>query len=407
MSLAQKRFQMVFLALLLSIFCLLLMMQQDKLPLIAFADDGSGALVAKDKRVVVQFERSEITVQENESFEIGVLASNWNEKTAKDVKVELSVSDPELDIVNTKFPSARKTLLDMRKQGTIVYGAVNGSRYLTASKEFTEERAFYIKGRAEETMLCIAGHYTPENTGDRTVVLTLREPGDHSPYTVGKNDTLTITFKEVDADRPAWNGESKGDWVRANLAWLRAKFPAGTYWNHYIGNSNDPDGITAVPCQGGKHKGVAEITERMDIGTTICNNSSLNMYVLYNNQRYLYIDQKQYSFIQCVGYAMTLARDIFGSIPYDGEGWKEMESAREWKRLEPGDYVRIDGHSFLVIDAHDNTVTVTENNVDEDPCIIFWDVLYRVSEDGTTVARCSEQGMAPPQKIEAVTRMMR
>ncbi len=404
-SLAKKRLPMVALALLLCAISILMLTSQGKLPVIAFAEEGQAT--TKDKLPVVQFAQTAIAVQENESFEVAVLAQNWDRKNTKDLKVHIELSDPEVDIVNTKITSARRSLLDMRKQGIIMYAAVNGSRYLTAAKERTAERDFYILNKQESTPLCMGGYYSVENTGDRTVTVRLRDPADGKGYTVGANDTLTITFTEVDQERPIWNSESKSDWVEANLDWLRKKFPAGTHWNHFVGNSNDPDGVTSVPCQNGKHGEFGEITSRMGIGSAICNNSSYSVYVRYEGQDFLYIDQKDFSFIQCVGYAMSIARDIFGTIPYNGDGWKTYSSVKSWKALEAGDYVRISGHSFFIIGAKNGMVTVTECNVDDDPCVIFWDSQYRVSEDGRSVSRTVDGGSAPFQKIESVSRMMR
>lgn len=402
MTLTSKRLPMVAFALLLCFFCMLMLAQQDRLPHMAFAEDGQAA---SGGMTVVQFSQTTISVQENESFYVPVWATSWDKKSTKDLAVRIEISDPEIDIVNTKATSARQTLHDMKKAEIIYDAKVNGSRYLTAAKERTAERTFFIRNQIQSTPLCIGGAYRPEITGDRTVTITLLEPDDGKGYTVGLNNTLTITFTEVDEKRPTWSSETKEEWVLANLDWLREKYPAGTHWNHFVGNSNDPDGITNVACQNGRHGDFAEITGRMGIGSTICNTSGYSMYIYYDNQYLLYIDQKEFSFIQCVGYAMSVGRDVFGTLPYNGAGWKTLKSARSWKALEVGDYVRVEGHSFFVIGTQNGQVTVTECNVADDPCIIFWDAKYLVSEDGRTVSRVVSNGIAPAQKIESVIRI--
>ena len=354
----------------------------------------------------MQFAQSNIIVQENESFTVPVLADHWSPESSRNIRVRIAVSDPELDIVNTKYSSGSHTLQDLRRQGVIVHASDNGSNYLTAAKERTEERTFFIRNKVRSTPLAVGGYYNMDVTGDRVVTITLLEPADGKSYIVGSNHTLTITFAEVDGKRPQWSSEGKEEWVSANLDWLREKYPAGAYWNHFVGNSNDPDGITRYPCQNGRHRENSEIIPRMGIGSTICNNSSHSMYIHYEGQLYLYIDQEEYSFIQCVGYAMTVARDIFGTLPYDGYGWKTFDSPAAWGTLAIGDYVRIEGCSFFVIDTHDSMVTVTECNVDVDPCAIYWDVQYQVSDSGKVVSRITENGVFRPMKIEAVSRMM-
>jgi hypothetical protein len=101
---------------------------------------------------------------------------------------------------------------------------------------------------------------------------------------------------------------------------------------------------------------------------------------------------------------MVVGRDIFGALPYDGEGWRTMTSAREWGSLEVGDYVRAEGHSFFVTDVQGDAVTVTECNVEEDPCVILWDVRYALSGDGRSVRRHCAQGLSAGQAIESVAR---
>jgi len=400
----RRRRNLLCFTLLLAVCCMLMFAQQNEQALQAFAEDiqGSGG----GSGVVVQFAQSAIIVQENESFTMPVLADHWDAKSTKHLHIRIAVSDPELDIVNTKHTSGSHTLQDLRRKGVIVHALVNGSNYLTAAKERTGERDFFIRNKVRSTPLAMGGYYNMDVTGDRVVTVKLLAPADGKSYVVGPNDTLTITFTEVDGQRPQWSSEGKAEWVGANLDWLRVKYPTGAYWNHFVGNSNDPDGITREPCQNGKHREISEITRQMGIGSTICNNSSHSMYIHYDDQLYLYIDQEEFSFIQCVGYAMAVARDIFGTLPYDGYGWKTFDSPTAWGKLEVGDYVRIQGHSFFVTGASGDTVTVTECNFSDDPCAIFWDGKYRVSNKGGAVSRISEKGEAPLQKIESVSRMM-
>ncbi|MCL2812114.1 MAG: hypothetical protein FWD25_09560 [Clostridia bacterium] len=401
----RKRMNLLCFTLLLTFCCVLMFAHKNEQTLQAFAEGIQGA--GTGLGVVVQFAQSEITVQENESFTVPVLADHWDPKSTRHIHVRIAVSDPELDIVNTKKTSGTHTLQDMSRQGVIVHALVNGSNYLTAAKERTVERDFYIRNKARSTPLAMGGYYNMDVTGDRVVTVKLLEPPDGKSYTVGPADTLTITFTEVDGRRPIRSSQGKEEWVHANLGWLQEKYPTGAYWNHFVGNSNDPDGITRVPCQNGRHREISEITPQMGIGSTICNNSSYSAYVHYEGQSYLNIDQEEFSFIQCVGYAMAVARDIFGAKPYDGYGWKTLESPAAWGTLKVGDYVRIEGHSFFVTGASPGMVTVTECNFSDDPCVIVWGAQYRISERGEAVSRISSKDMAgPSQRIESVSRMM-
>ena len=397
-----NRLLMLCLAFLLCFCCLLVFVQKNERLLNAFAESalaGSG-----ESPVTVQFAQSEVTVQENESFSVLIQAENWDKNVSRNIKVQIEVSDPELDIVNTKITSGNSTMQEMRKKGVIVYAAVNGSRYLTAAKERTAVRSFFIRDKAQSTPLCIGGYYRTEVTGNRVVTVKLCEPPDGRSYTVGANDTLTITLTEVDGKRPVRTSEPKEEWVRANLGWLRNKYPVGLYWNHFVGNSNDPDSVTRVPCQNGKHAGPGEITGMMGVGSSTCNNSSHSMYARYEERDYLFINQNEFSFGQCTGYAMNAAREIFGTQPYDGIGWETFTSSKLWRTLEAGDYVRTENHSFFVVDAKDDLVTVTECNIEGDPCVILWDVQYRLSEDGKTVSRVNGNTVIRPQRIESVSR---
>jgi len=67
--------------------------------------------------------------------------------------------------------------------------------------------------------------------------------------------------------------------------------------------------------------------------------------------------------------------------------------------------VRIEGHSFFVIDVQGDLITVTECNLADDPCAIFWDGQYRLSEGGAAVSRVIQGGLTRPHAIESVSRM--
>lgn len=400
-------------ALLLSGCCLLMLMQQQTIPVFAFAEEGRATVApSQENRPIIQFEHTMVTIKENESFIVPVIAENWVKGFQGDIKVQITVSDPNLDIVNTKIPSARGTLANMRKSGQIVFRRGNGARYLTIAKEFTQERSFYIRNKVSSTPLCIGGYYISDKTGDRMVTITLEDSkAGEGSYLVGANRTLTIILEDVDGQRPdsaSWS--SKEECVAASVPWLKDKYRNGTHWNHFIGNANDPDCVTTVACQNGKHLQIGEVNESMTLGSTICSASSYQSgYIFVEGEApYLYLDEEEHADMQCVGYAATIAIHIFGSSPQDGENWAHYTSCRQWGMLMAGDYVRIEGHSFFVTQVEGPRVTVTECNFSTDPCVIVWDGTYILDGQQEYVTRVMEEeyAVSKTKRIEEVIRYM-
>ena len=129
--------------------------------------------------------------------------------------------------------------------------------------------------------------------------------------------------------------------TQVTLSDLRAKFPAGKYWNHH-GGSNNPDGYSDTPC--------AHVHGDCNFyGACGCNSFD--------------------SAIQCLGYAYKLGYDYYGT------------SVKTWPKVynldsvKPGDVLRYrdDRHSVFVTAVTDTTITYTDCNSDRH-CLIRWDV---------------------------------
>ncbi|MBQ7116325.1 MAG: InlB B-repeat-containing protein [Clostridia bacterium] len=125
---------------------------------------------------------------------------------------------------------------------------------------------------------------------------------------------------------------------------LKAKFPAGKYWN-----GGNADSYTSSPCT---HHGSCTYS-----GTCGCNSF------------------KGLS-IQCMGYAEKLGYDFTGYNPRNNSnGWYTYTSSSSLNNLKPGDIVRFYNgnyeHSIFIIGVSGDTVTYTDCNSDGH-CIIRW-----------------------------------
>ncbi len=124
--------------------------------------------------------------------------------------------------------------------------------------------------------------------------------------------------------------------VRETIDQLRARFPAGKYWNRVGLSYNNPDGVTSTPCP-----------NNHDTAPNTCNNYR--------------------GYAQCWGFAYRLADGYYGSCPLDG--W----SAGSLNSLKAGDVVRRSGHVIWVTGVSGDTVRFADCNGDYH-CGIRWDV---------------------------------
>jgi len=178
------------------------------------------------------------------------------------------------------------------------------------------------------------------------MTFTLNDSPD-GKYVVGPNRTLTITLVDVDAKKPASrSGYTRSGYVSACLDWLRAKYPSGKYWNHCVGMVNNDNCVTSTPCNPDTHTSSNVIRS-----TSWCNGS----YGIYSGSTICNGNQS-YNSAQCMGFALKVASDVFGRNPM-GSGWTQYSYASAGG-FQPGDYVRISGHSFFVT-AVDSTYVYT------------------------------------------------
>ena len=164
---------------------------------------------------------------------------------------------------------------------------------------------------------------------------------------------------------------------------LRAKYPAGKYWNHVGSSTNNPGGYTSTPCS--DHWNAS--TQKYGIGA-------------YDNYYYGALGWAT----QCAGFANQLAYCYTGSDP---QTWTKLTDISAVDNLKTGDVVRYrnDGHSIFVTAVSGDTVYFADCNWGNQ-CIIRWDKTISKSEikksftsvrvaPGTTpqppVDTCSEQ----------------
>jgi len=156
---------------------------------------------------------------------------------------------------------------------------------------------------------------------------------------------------------------TKAQWMAACTAWFEAKYPSGRNWNHLIGAVNAVDNITAGACHGDIHvSGTNDIRStswddgayNITLGARICNGYT------------------PWPSAQCMGFALKVASDAFGSDPKTGSGWTAYSSYAAAGGLQAGDYVRIDGHSFFVTGVTSTYAQTLECNMSNvSKCVIF------------------------------------
>ena len=125
------------------------------------------------------------------------------------------------------------------------------------------------------------------------------------------------------------------------ISTLKAKYPAGKYWN-----GGNADTYTSTPCT---HHGSGCSYS----GGCWCNNFKSHC-------------------IQCMGFAYQLAYLCYGGDPYVDRKANHNTSALD--SLKPGDIIRYknDGHSIYVYGVSGDTITYADCNSDGH-CIIRWD----------------------------------
>lgn len=134
--------------------------------------------------------------------------------------------------------------------------------------------------------------------------------------------------------------------VTAKLNTLKATYATGKFWNHDPKSANSPTSIRTVPCT---HHGNCNTAT----GSCGCNCFGGG--------------------IQCHGFAKYMSSLVFGTFPNVttspaasngtdvGSGWKlYTDGYCESLTLEPGDFIRKNGHSAIVHTVSGSTVNVGE-----------------------------------------------
>ncbi len=129
------------------------------------------------------------------------------------------------------------------------------------------------------------------------------------------------------------------------LAQLKAKFPAGAYWN-----GGNPDSYTWSPCVCHNRKTCGYASD------CTCNGYT------YGGVEYAW---------QCMGFAYTLQQLAYGGNPY---AWKQNTNyANAMANLKPGDVVRYNGHSIFITYVSGNYIEYADcNSTVAGNCGIRW-----------------------------------
>ncbi|MBE6543606.1 MAG: hypothetical protein E7675_04335, partial [Ruminococcaceae bacterium] len=137
----------------------------------------------------------------------------------------------------------------------------------------------------------------------------------------------------------------------SKIAYLQKKFPDGKYWNHSVGGQNNPDGYTSTPCT--HHYGTVPCSHTDCQGEGGC---------CYYGQ----CGCNSYSkAVQCMGFALKLGYDIFGSDPRNWTSVKSLDN------LKAGDIIMYNSHHIFVTSVNGNTITFADCNYNGN-CQIRW-----------------------------------
>ena len=314
---------------------------------------GSGistvkTFTTKSNLPVIEFKQTSITVNENLAFSIGVKVTNYNNAS---LAVSMTTTDPKLDIVETKFTGPNQTLKTLYQKGIIKDLGYSNS----ADLQNSSARTFYLNSASGT--LHIGGNYI---RSANTVTLTIKDSPNGS-YTVGANRTCVITYNDVDGKKPSKSSySSKAAYVSACGEWLKVKFPSGKYWNHPVGTICDDDNITSVSCTTHTHGSNNDIYSTSCFDRGVVPGDSICMRFAH------------YGSAQCMGFALKVGKDIFGSSATDTSKWTNLGKTAS---LEAGDYVRIDGHSMFVISVSGSSISTLECNRGAN-CIIHRNTRY-------------------------------
>ena len=140
--------------------------------------------------------------------------------------------------------------------------------------------------------------------------------------------------------------------VLARLEELKEQFPAGKYWNHRgVEVAEDQEVwqiVTDNPCT--HRPGVREPWENTYYGVT-------SEILLKPGE----------AGIQCLGFASMISDQIFGADA-------PIRTFQTFDDLRVGDQIRLTGkgHSMVVIEKGEDSITVAEVNADYTTCVIAW-----------------------------------
>ncbi len=311
---------------------------------------------------MIQFESTSYEFWENRDSEIVKIVTEGYEGP---LTVGLTLSEPDLDILNTKFTSASQTLKQLGNSG-VIYETASGYSN-TTNKPNSTERKLYIKGSS--TVLYIGSYYNSDNK-TRTVRLTLKESPDGS-YRLGANKTATLTFKDIDGKRPnKQKFASASAYAAACLSkpgWINDLYPSSMYRSHAIGMVNDPHGVSTKECSSNVHLDNNNIKS----GSWVENGCNVNL------GDHICIATTQSASAQCIGFARQVAYDMFGSVPTaNNSGWTSTYYAsyqdfiNRKGTLQSGDYIQDGGHALIV-------TTPRGNEMDMLHCNFSWSKKHR------------------------------
>lgn len=153
------------------------------------------------------------------------------------------------------------------------------------------------------------------------------------------------------------NGSNSQKWYfekipspQTSISAMKSVFPHEKYWNHTPGSSWGYTTITSSPCT---HHGSCNYS-----GSCGCNSYQ--------------------SSIQCMGFARYLGKRFFGS---EVTSWAKSTNSSSMYFVKPGDFIRYDGHSVIVltVSVNSDSITVAECNYGG-KCIIRWGRSVSISD---------------------------
>lgn len=241
--------------------------------------------------------------------------------------------------LNQTWKAVRISGNTYRLENRSPYYQNQGRKYLSVSEVNDEVDLFYYSSTLTTQRWMITANsdstFTVKSGWDNKVLQTQNassaSPANVIKATANGSNSQKWYFEKIPAPK-------------SSTATLKSIFPDSRYWNHTPGTSWGYTTTTNFACS--SH-----------------NNCNLNGPCGCNSYQ---------SSIQCNGFAKYIGKRLFGT---DVKNWSKSTDVNSMYFVKPGDYLRYDGHSVIVLDVSsdlDKVVVVECNYGKGGNCVIKW-----------------------------------